>query len=158
MGEYGGPPASDETVLAQHFAEQERLRIGGTMWLWKENANDTAPDTFWGIYGPPFTGKNIRGAPQPKRVHRTSRVYPVLTAGTLLHATSNPFAGTARVVATSPKVAIGDRNRAALIEVPAVFHGRILVRGAHYDVQSRGTDREVWLYPRGGRYTLKVMP
>jgi endoglycosylceramidase len=158
VGEFGGSPQGDKIVLAQHFAQQERHLIGGTMWLWKENANDTAPDTFWGIYGPPFTGESVRGTPQPKRVHRTSRVYPVLTAGTLLRATSDPFAGTARVVAQSPKVAMGDRDHAALVEVPAVFHGRIVVRNAHYHVVTRGADREVWLYPNGGGYLLQVMP
>jgi hypothetical protein len=158
VGEYGGSPQGDRTVLAQHFAEQERLRIGGTMWLWKENANDTAPDTFWGIYGPPFWGKEVRGVPQPKRVRRTSRVYPILTAGTLTSAVSDPFAGTARFVATSPEVALGDRRHAALIELPAVFRGRIVVHGAFWQVTRRGGDREVWLYPKGGRYTMKVEP
>ncbi|HVT22582.1 MAG TPA: cellulase family glycosylhydrolase, partial [Mycobacteriales bacterium] len=156
VGEYGGPPAGDAHVLAQHFAQQERLRIGGTLWLWKENANDTAPDTFWGIYGPPFWGKHQRGVPQPKRIVRTSRVYPVLTAGTLLRAVSDPFRGTARIVATSARVAAGDRSGAALVEVPAVFHGRITVRGAHADLVKRGSGREVWLYPDGGRYSLSV--
>jgi hypothetical protein len=85
-------------------------------------------------------------------------VYPVLTAGTLLSATSNPFDGTAQFVATSPKVASGDRGRAALVEIPAVFNGSLSVRGAAYNVVARGTDREVWLYPRGGRYSLKVRP
>jgi hypothetical protein len=85
-------------------------------------------------------------------------VYPVLTAGTLLTAISNPFAGTAELVATSRRVASGDRSRAALVEGPAVVHGRIAVSGAHYDVVRRGADREVWLYPTGGRYSLKVMP
>jgi endoglycosylceramidase len=157
VGEFGGSPQGDKTVLAQHFAQQEADRIGGTMWLWKENANDTAPDTFWGIYGPPFFGKSVRGTPQPKRVHRTSRVYPVLTAGTLLTATSDPFAGEAEMVATSPKVAVGDRSQGALVEVPSVFHGTIKVTGAAYDVVLRGMDREVWLYPHGGRYTLRVI-
>ncbi|HVV74729.1 MAG TPA: cellulase family glycosylhydrolase [Mycobacteriales bacterium] len=157
VGEFGGPPASDKSVLAQHYAEQERLRIGGTMWLWKENANDTAPDTFWGIYGPPFWGKDVRGIPQPKRVRRTSRVYPVLTAGTLLRAVSNPFTGSAEVAATSSKVAVGDRDRAALVEVPSVFRGRIVVTGATWQVVHRGPDREVWVYPNGGRYAVRVL-
>jgi endoglycosylceramidase len=157
VGEFGGPPASDATVLAQHYAQQEQHLLGGTMWLWKENANDTAPDTFWGVYGPPFTGKSVRGVPQPKRILRTSRVYPVLTAGTLLSASSDPFAGTAQIVATSRRVAAGDRTSGALVEVPSVFQGRILVRGAHYDVVRRGADREVWLYPTGGRYSMRVL-
>jgi endoglycosylceramidase len=157
VGEYGGPPASDRNVLAQHYAEEEKWRIGGTMWLWKENANDTAPDTFWGVYGPPFWGKSVRGVPQPERTRRTSRVYPILTAGRLLSQTSDPFKGTAVMVAISPRVTRGDRANAALIEVPAVFRGRVSVTGATYDVTRRGADREVWLYPMGGRYTLRVI-
>ncbi|HEX3706713.1 MAG TPA: cellulase family glycosylhydrolase [Mycobacteriales bacterium] len=158
VGEFGGSPAGDKTVLAKHYGQQEKHLLGGTMWLWKENVNDTAPDTFWGIYGPPFWGRSLRGVPQPKRVRRTSRVYPVVTAGTLLSATSDPFADRADVVATSSRIAIGDRARATLVEVPSVFHGAIHVTGAAYDVLSRGADREVWLYPRGGRYSLKVRP
>jgi hypothetical protein len=126
------------------------------MWLWKENANDTAPDTFWGVYGPPFTGKLVRGTPQPKREHWTSRVYPVLTAGTLLSATSDPFTGTANVIAASPRVAPGDDAQATLVEVPSVFRGAISVGGAAYKIIRRGADREVWLYPHGGRYSLRV--
>jgi endoglycosylceramidase len=156
VGEFGGPPASDKAVLAQHYAEQEKWRIGGTMWLWKENANDTAPTTFWGVYGPPFTGKWVRGVPQPLRIRRTSRVYPILTAGTLLAATSDPFRGTAEITATSPPVRRGDRLHATLVEVPAVFHGRVVVTGAAFEVIRRGADREVWLYPRGGRYALRI--
>lgn len=158
VGEFGGPPATDRKVLAQHYVQQERWRIGGTMWLWKENANDTAPDTFWGIYGPPFWGTSVRGRPQPERVRRTSRVYPVLTAGRLLATASDPFAGTATVVAASARVRRGDRSHGALVEVPAVFGGRVVVRGAAYQVERRGADREVWLYPYGGRYTLSVRP
>jgi hypothetical protein len=158
IGEYGGPPASDSRVLAKHYAEEERWRIGGTMWLWKENANDTAPDTFWGVYGPPFWGNAVRGVPQPQRVHRTSRVYPVVTAGRLLTTTSDPFMGTATITAASPRIAYGDRARGALVEIPAVYRGRISVTNARYDLVRRGADREVWLYPRGGRYTLRVSP
>jgi hypothetical protein len=156
VGEFGGSPASDETVLAQHYAQQEEHLLGGTMWLWKENANDTAPDTFWGVYGPPFTGKLVRGTPQPKREHWTSRVYPVLTAGTLLSATSDPLTGTANVIAASPRVAPGDDAQATLVEVPSVFRGAISVGGAAYKIIRRGADREVWLYPHGGRYSLRV--
>lgn len=155
VGEFGGSPATDTTVLAQQYAQQEWHLLGGTMWLWKENANDTAPDTFWGVYGPPFAGKSVRGAPQPKRVHWTSRVYPVLTAGTLLRATSDPFAGTAEVLATSRRAALRDQQ-ATLVEIPSVFRGGISVTGASYTVIRRGVDREVWLYPRGGRYSLRV--
>ena len=99
------------------------------MWLWKENANDTAPETFWGVDGPPFTGQSVRGVAQPKRIRRTSRVYPIVTAGELLAATSDPFAGTAQFLATSAPVAEGDDAHATLVEVPSVFHGRIAVTG-----------------------------
>lgn len=158
VGEYGGPPASDSTVLAKHYQWQESWRIGGTLWLWKENANDSIANTFWGVYGPPFTGTGIRGAAQPKRVRRTSRVYPLVTQGRLLRATSRPFAGTATVVARSHRVRRGDPRHATVIDVPSVFRGRIIVTGAHHHVVNRSGDREVWLYPSGGRYVLRVRP
>jgi endoglycosylceramidase len=156
VGEYGGPPQQDTTVLARHFRQQERRRIGGTLWLWKENANDTAPDTFWGVYGPPFTGRSRRGVPQPKRVRRTSRVYPLVTAGRLIRARSRPFRGTAVVVARSRHVASGDRRHATYVSVPKIFTGRIRVSGARHRVVHRSGAREVWVFPRGGRYELRV--
>jgi hypothetical protein len=76
----------------------------------------------------------------------------------LLATASDPFAGTAAVVAASARVRRGDRSHGALVEVPAVFGGRVVVRGAAYQVERRGADREVWLYPYGGRYTLSVRP
>jgi endoglycosylceramidase len=155
VGEFGGFPKTDKSLLAQHYRHQEALRIGGTLWLWKENSSDPAADAFWGVYGPPFTGKSVRGIPQPRRVHRTSRVYPVLTAGTLLQATSDPFAGTAYVAATSTEVQ-PDSASGTLVEVPSVFKGAITVSGARYKIVKRGADREVWLYPQGGRYSLRV--
>ncbi|HWB66379.1 MAG TPA: cellulase family glycosylhydrolase [Mycobacteriales bacterium] len=158
IGEFGGPPQGDKTVLAQHYAQQEARRIGGTLWLWKENANDSVANTFWGVYGPPFTGASVRGVRQPQRVRRTSRVYPIVTAGRLLTAVSDPYAGTARVVASSPRVRTGDRRHGTLVSVPKVFRGRIVVRGASHRVRNRSGAREVWLFPRGGRYSLRVVP
>jgi endoglycosylceramidase len=158
VGEFGGPPATDASVLAQHYAQQETRQVGGTLWLWKENANDTIANTFWGVYGPPFTGPHRRGVAQPKRIHRTSRVYPLVTAGRLISATSDPFRSRARVVATSQRVRAGDRRHATLVDVPSVFHGRIVVRGAAYSVMPRAGDREVWLFPLGGRYSLTIRP
>lgn len=158
VGEYGGPPAKDKQVLAKHFAQQEARRIGGTMWLWKENANDSIANTFWGIYGPPFNGRDRRGRPQPERIRMTSRVYPLLTAGTLLRAVSDPFKGTATVVAFAHQIGGHDRRHAMLVDVPKVFTGRIIVRGAHSDVVHRSGAREVWVYPTGGKYSLRVKP
>jgi endoglycosylceramidase len=158
VGEYGGPPAKDKAILAKHFAQQERRRVGGTMWLWKENANDTIANTFWGIYGPPFNGHRRFGVPQRSRVLRTSRVYPAVTAGRLVRNRSHPFHDSAIVVARSPRVRFRDRRRAALVEVPGVYDGGIEVRGARYQVRRRGGARLVWIYPRGGRYVLRVRP
>jgi endoglycosylceramidase len=153
IGEYGGPPAKDRMILQKHYTQQEHRRIGGTMWLWKENANDTIANTFWGIYGPPFG----RGLPQPARIRRTSRVYPLLTAGRLLVSESHPFRGVARVVARSAKVRPGDKRRGTLVDVPKVYAGAIVVTGARHNVFHRSGAREVWLYPRGGRYELRVV-
>lgn len=157
IGEFGCAPRRDADLLRQHYGEQESLRIGGTLWLWKENANDEERDTFWGVYGPPFTGRSARGVPQPERIRRTSRVYPVATFGRLLTATSDPFRGTARLVATSPRrVGPGDRAHATVVRVPAVFRGRVVVRGGRFRTVRRGGARTVWVFPRRGRYSLTV--
>lgn len=158
IGEFGGPPATDKVILAKHYAQQEARRIGGTMWLWKENANDSIANTFWGVYGPPFNGADRRGRPQPERIRRTSRVYPIVTAGALLHTASDPFRGTARIVATSHHVAGGDCRHATLVDVPSVFTGRITVSGARVQQIKRSGAREVWLFPTGGKYSLRVRP
>lgn len=159
VGEFGCAPQQDATLLRQHYAEQEALRIGGTLWLWKENANDEQPNTFWGVYAPPFRGATARGVPQPERIRRTSRVYPVLTAGRLVRATSNPLRGTARIVAvTARRIRPGDRSRATVVRVPRVFGGRIAVTGGRLRVVRRDGARTVWMYPNRGRYTLTVRP
>jgi hypothetical protein len=59
-------------------------------------------------------------------------------------------------MATSPRVAPGDDAKATLVEIPSVFRGAVFVSGAAYRTLTRGADREVWLYPRGGRYSLRV--
>jgi len=156
IGEYGGPPQRDRTVLAKHYRQQERRRIGGTMWLWKENANDTIANTFWGIYGPPFNGKSRRGVPQPQRVELTSRVYPIVTAGRLLRTHTYVRRRAGIVAGRSPHVRFGDRRHAALIDVPATYRGRIEVSGARYHVTRRAGAREVWVFPHGGRYIVRV--
>jgi endoglycosylceramidase len=158
IGEFGGTPATDGTVLAQHYAEQEKWLAGGVLWLWKENANDTIGNTFWGVYGPPFRGATARGVPQPDRIRRTSRVYPMVTAGILLSAVSDPYAGTADVRAISAAVRPGDRSHGTLVVVPAVFAGsRLVVTGARMEVVPRDGGREVWLYPTRGAYRLQVV-
>jgi hypothetical protein len=66
-------------VLRAHYLEQDEFGLGGALWLWKENANDTNPSVFWGVYGPPFGP----GVPQPERIRLTSRAYPLYLAGNL---------------------------------------------------------------------------
>jgi hypothetical protein len=53
-------------------------------------------------------------------------------------------------------VRFGDRRQGTLIDVPKVFGGSILVHGAREQIVERSGAREVWLYPRGGRYVLRV--
>lgn len=159
IGEFGGPPSTDRTVLAGHYAQQEARRIGSSMWLWKENANDTVGNSFWGVYGPPFDGATPTGVPQPDRIRRTSRVYPLVTFGSLQRAVSDPYAGTADVVAVAPhRVRPGDDAHATVVSVPAVFTGRLAVQGAAWRVVPRDGGRDVWLYPTSGRYELTVTP
>ena len=79
IGEFGANPADTSTVLTAHYSEQDAFGLGGALWLWKENANDTNPTVFWGVYGPPFGP----GVPQPARIRLTSRAYPLYLAGNL---------------------------------------------------------------------------
>src|SRR2546428_9511334 len=77
VGEFGNNPQDDDTILRTHYTLQDKYLLGGTLWLWKENANDVNGSVFWGVYGKPFG----RGTPQPKRILLTSRATPMATAG-----------------------------------------------------------------------------
>src|SRR5256885_5636424 len=115
MGEFGNSPQNDDTLLKTSYQLQDKYTLGGTLWLWKENQNDTNPNAFWGVYGPPFG----QGTPQPKRIALTSRAFPLYVAGHLTAMSYDPSNGAFDVRATSARVECGDRAHATLVFVPA---------------------------------------
>jgi endoglycosylceramidase len=152
VGEFGCNPADDRTVLTAHFREQDAFGLGSSMWLWKENANDTNPSAFWGVYGPPFGP----GVPQRDRIRLTSRVYPLYTAGDLLGLTYAAATGRFRMHARSRAVPPGEDSGAAVVFVPSWVRAQVRVRGARVVVVRSGRDRYALVFPRGGAYTVAV--
>jgi len=137
VGEFGGDPSSDATVLAQHYAQQEARGVSGTVWVWREHGR-------WSV--------DTAG-----RAALVARAYVVRTAGRLVAMTSNPTAGTADLQATSSTVRFRDRVHGTLVRLPLSFNGsRITVTGARYQVVPASGGRDVWLYPTGGPYRLTV--
>jgi hypothetical protein len=137
VGEFGGSPGDDARVLATHYAQQEARGVSGTVWVWKEHGS-------WSIAA-------------PSRATLVARAYPVATAGTLLSATSNPATGTAELRATSPRVRPGDRAQATVLRLPLPFNGsRVTVTGARFQVERVAGGRDVWVFPSGGAYQVRV--
>src|SRR5439155_24156987 len=114
IGEFGNNPSDDNTLLPQHYTLQDKYLLGGALWLWKENANDTNPDFFWGVYGPPFGP----GKPQRGRILLTSRATPMATAGELQSIQYDTAGRSFDIRADSNRVACGDMARATALFVP----------------------------------------
>jgi hypothetical protein len=153
VGEFGNNPADDDTLLRQHYELHDKYGVPGALWLWKENANDTNPQFFWGVYGPPFG----QGTPQPKRVMYTSRPNPIYLVGNLRSLAYSPLQHTFDLRASAARrVRCGDRAHATLLFVPAAAAGApIAASGARIEVFARGGgSREVYAYPKGGDYRL----
>src|SRR5205085_9133831 len=142
-GEFGNNPSDDDTLLPRHYTLQDRYLLGGALWLWKENANDTNPNFFWGVYGPPFGP----GTPQPKRVLLTARATPMATAGTLESVSYGPYERAFAVRGAAARVRCGDRAHATVLWVPPRV--RIAASGARLEVFRRPSGREVYAYPNG---------
>jgi endoglycosylceramidase len=154
VGEFGNNPSDDETILRTHYTLQDKDGVGGSLWLWKENANDVNGAVYWGVYARPF-GK---GVPQPKRLKFVDRAYPLLTAGALQSFTYDSDQATLDMRATSAQVAAGDRRHAALVFVPEASRGDVRADGASLEVFDRGPAREVYVFPSGGAYHVYQGP
>jgi endoglycosylceramidase len=150
VGEFGNNPADDETLLHTSYALQDRYGLGGTLWLWKENANDVNAAVFWGVYGPPFGA----GTPQPKRLKLVDRAYPLSIAGELQSFQYDPSNASFELRASSPYVRRGGRDRATVIFIPQNSNGALSARGATLELFDRAGAREAYVYPRGGAYSL----
>jgi endoglycosylceramidase len=149
IGEFGNNPSDDDTLLPEHYALQDVYLLGGALWLWKENANDTNPSFFWGVYGPPFG----RGVPQRKRVLLTARATPIATAGDLSDVSYAPHRRRFDIHAVAPKrVSCSDRRHATVVFVPR--HVRFRTNNARLRAFKRAGGRDVYVFPDGGRYRI----
>jgi endoglycosylceramidase len=153
VGEFGDSPSDDHTVLSAHYLEQDTYDLGGTLWVWKENANDLQPTSAWGVYDPPFGA----GTPNAERLRLTSRAYPIYTAGTVTSLSYNAGTGAFRLRAKSPLVHANDDAHATVIYLPPAVSSHVTVTGALLKVVDRsGGGRLAYLYPRGGGYTASA--
>ena len=150
IGEFGAGPSDTRTVLSAHYLEQDAFGLGGSLWLWKENANDTSPSQFWGVYGPPFGP----GVPQPLRILLTSGAYPLYLAGNLRRLSYDPSNGRLTLSATSRRVAFGDDSRATVVYIPGTVPERVHVSGARSFSVPRAGGRLIYVFPTGGSYRL----
>jgi endoglycosylceramidase len=150
IGEFGCNPADTPTILSAHYRLQDALGLGGALWLWKENVNDVHPSVFWGVYGPPFGP----GVPQRERIRLTSRIYALATAGNLDRLSYDPGTGQFRMRATSRRVRFGAESRSTIVFIPAAIRAPLRAQGARVLVVHRGRNREAFVFPRGGSYTV----
>ncbi len=149
IGEFGNNPADDNTLLRTSYELQDRYGLGGTLWLWKENANDINRAVFWGVYGPPFPP----GTPQPLRVKYTSRAFPLYTAGDEKSFAYDATSASFDLRAEAPRVSFGAFNLATVIFVPSAVSARVAATGARLQTVSRGDgSRVVYAWPVGGPY------
>jgi endoglycosylceramidase len=153
IGEFGNNPENDATLLRTSYELEDRYGVGGTLWLWKENANDVNRAVFWGVYGPPFPP----GTPQPLRVLYTSRAYPLYTAGDEKSFAYDPSSASFSLNAESPPVPVGARNLASVIFVPKAVSASIVATGARLRTVLRADgSRIVYAYPVGGTYNVST--
>ncbi len=153
VGEFGSNPSDTATVLTDHYVEQDAFGLSSALWLWKENANDTNPTAFWGVYGPPFGP----GVPQRDRIALTARAYPIATAGDLRALRYDAATGRFAMVAASRQVTFGSTAHATIVVIPARVRGAVRVHGARALVVRRaGGGRLAYVYPSGGTYHVSV--
>lgn len=151
VGEFGNNPSDDDTLLRTSYALQDRHGVAGTLWLWKENANDVDQSVFWGVYGPPFGP----GIPQQHRLRYVDRAFPLAIAGTLRSFSYDPDRAAFTLRASSRRVGTRQPARATVVFVPAAVTAPVRARGASVRVFDRaGGAREAVVFPRGGAYSV----
>jgi hypothetical protein len=156
ISEFGNGPPDDNTILRNHYTLQDQDQVGGSLWLWKENANDIFGNSQWGVFFGDFT-KTHDGHPSPTRIKYTDRAYPLFTAGHLQNFVYNPDNAAFDLHATSPAVAqdVAAHQNGTLLFVPAASKCGITSENAALEVFDRGGgSREVYAYPLGGDYRV----
>jgi endoglycosylceramidase len=156
IGEFGNSPPDDNTILRNHYTFQDQDQVGGTLWLWKENANDIFGTSQWGVYYGDFA-TNHAGTPSPTRVKYTARAFPLFTAGHLQTFVYNPDDASFDLHGNSPAVAnnAAAHQNGTLVFVPAASTCMVQSENANLELFSRGDgSREVYAYPLGGDYRV----
>ena len=147
VGEFGNGVPDDSVQLAAHYANQDLLGIGSSLWVWKA---DTSAQ-FSVLHGPFGVGTAF-----PSRVEFTDRAYPVATAGVLQRLTYEPLTGGFTLVASSPRVRAGATDQATVLVVPPRSRGTVVATGAVVTVVLDGAERIAYVYPTGGRYVVSL--
>ena len=156
IGEFGNSPPDDNSLLRTHYTQQDQHQLGGSLWLWKENANDVIGNTQWGVYHGDFTVDHA-GIPTPTRIRYTDRAYPLFTAGHLQSFVYNPDNAAFDLHATSAPVArdAAAHRNGTLLFVPAASTCAVSSENAALETFDRGGgSREVYAYPLGGKYRV----
>jgi endoglycosylceramidase len=151
IGEFGNNPSDDATVLKTSYELQDHFGVAGTLWLWKENANDINRTVFWGVYGPPFPP----GEAQASRILYTSRAYPLFTAGDLSSLSYDAEAASFELQAESTPASSSLRSAATVIFVPRAVGSPIAATGAKLrTVIHADGSRTAYAWPLGGAYRV----
>lgn len=136
VGEFGCGPADDRRILDAAYAQMDAQQIGGAMWIWRENHNDTNPAQTWSIEGTP-------------REVTTARGYPVALGGTLVSLAENPLTHTF-------SMQVGSAKGRTIVFLPPSESGPLRLIGARAHVRRFGAGRLVQLTPTAAAFTLAV--
>ncbi|MCW2545337.1 MAG: hypothetical protein JWM40_2889 [Frankiales bacterium] len=136
VGEFGNGPAEDRTFLLPAFAQMNARGIGGAMWIWQENHNDTNASQTWSVAGTP-------------REVTVARGYPSVIGGRLLSLSDDPLAHTFRLRITAAK-------GATVVFLPPAESGRLRLTGARATVRMIGRARVVTLHPTASAVSVTV--
>ena len=136
VGEFGNGPADDRTLLLPAFAEMNARGIGGAMWIWQENHNDTNASQTWSIAG---TAREVTAA----------RGYPERLGGTLVSLADDPLAGTFALRFTAT-------TGSTVVYLPPAEGGPLHVTGTAVSVRPFGAGRLVTLRPTSNAVSLTV--
>jgi endoglycosylceramidase len=136
VGEFGNGPDQDATLLMPAYAQMNARGIGGAMWIWRENHNDTNPAQTWSIAG---THREVT----------TARGYPYALSGDLLSLADDPTAHTFSLTYAAGR-------GTTLVFLPPAESGPLRVTGARASVRQVGAARLVSLRSLGGRVWMSV--
>ncbi len=144
VGEFGTGVADDATYLTQHYAEQDAVAIGSSLWVWKEFAR-----SHFSVEHEPFG----RGVPYPSRVAVTDRLYPQAVNGRVAALSYDPSTGAGALTVDGALVG----GPPTLVHLPRRITGTVTITGADGSFLAEpGGGRTMMLRPRGATYAVTV--